>query len=66
LLYKVSGSDENGSLGTWDVNYSNSTQVDVNLDSLADKEVHLMLKVYSKGDSTDDVALWMAARVTNP
>ena len=66
LLYNVSGSDEGGSLGSWDVSYSDSEQVDVNLNSLAGKEAYLLLKVYSKGDPTDDVALWMAARVTNP
>ena len=66
LLYNVAGSSEGGSLGTWNIKYADSQQLDVNLDSLAGKEIHLLLKVYSKGDSTDDVALWMAPRVTNP
>jgi len=66
VLYDVSGSEEGGSLGTWNIDYSNSKQVDIDLGSLADKEVYLLLKVISKGDSTDDVALWMAPRVTNP
>lgn len=66
LLYNVAGSSEGGSLGTWDINYNDSKQLDVGLDSLAGKEVIFHLKVYSKGDSTDDVALWMAPRVTNP
>jgi len=66
LLYDVSGSSEGGSLGTWDVKYSDSERVDVNLDSLAGKEVYLLLQVYSNGNSTDDVALWVAPRVTNP
>lgn len=66
LLYAVAGSSESGSLGTWNIKYSDSQQVDVNLNSLAGKEIHLILRVSSKGDSTNDVALWMAARVTNP
>lgn len=66
LLYTVSGSSESGSLGSWDITYSDSKQVDVDLNSLVGKEVHLLLKVSSKSDPTDDIALWMAARVTNP
>ena len=66
LLYMVDGDSKSESLGTWDITYPNSTQVDVNLDALAGKDVILMLKVYSNGDPTDDVALWVAARVTNP
>ncbi len=66
VQYDVSGSSEGGSLGTWDIKYSTSEQVDIDLDFLEGKEVYLLLKVTSKGDSTDDVALWMAPRVTNP
>ena len=66
VLYDVSGSSEGGSLGTWDIDYSVSDQVDIDLSSLAGKEVYLLLKVYSNGDSTDDIALWVAPRVTNP
>jgi FKBP-type peptidyl-prolyl cis-trans isomerase 2 len=40
--------------------------VDVDLAALAGKKVNFHLKVISKGDSTDDIVLWMAPRVTNP
>ena len=66
LLYTEVGTDSGGSLGSWDVTYSNSITADVDLSALQGKTVRLTLKVSSKGDSTDDVALWLAARVTNP
>jgi len=66
LLYTEAGTDIGGSLGSWDVTYSNSITADVDLSALQGKTVRLTLKVSSKGDSTDDVALWLAARVTNP
>lgn len=66
LLYMIDGDSKSESLGTWDITYPNSTAVDVDLNALAGKDVILMLKVYSNSDPTDDVALWVAARVTNP
>lgn len=66
LLYNEVGSDTIVSLGQWDVNYSESIKADVDLSSLKGKIVRLHLKVYSNSDSTDDIALWLAARVTKP
>ena len=67
LLYTEIGGDETGgSLGSWDLNNGSSISADVDLSALKGKTVRLILKVSSKGDSTDDVAIWLAPRVTNP
>jgi len=67
LLYtEIGGEETGGSLGTWDVTYSDSESIDVDLSALKGKTVRLLLKVYSKSDSTDDIAIWLAPRVTNP
>ena len=66
LQYTEVGGSSGGTLGSWDVTYNDSESVDVDLSSLKGKTVQLLLKVISKGDSTDDVAIWLAPRVTNP
>lgn len=67
LLYnEIGGSETSGSLGSWDINNGSSISADVDLSALKGKTVRLILKVSSKGDSTDDIALWLAPRVTNP
>jgi hypothetical protein len=67
LLYQVNGSSTITSLGTWKKVYDNST-VDANVDlsSLDGKDVIFYLKVSSQGEPTDDMAQWMAARITHP
>lgn len=67
LLYNEDGSGTVVSLGTWDKKAGDAfTNVDVDLSSLAGKNIIIHLKLMSKGDSTDDVVLWMAPRVTHP
>lgn len=67
LLYNETGSSTVVSLGTWEKKAGDPfTYVDVDLAALAGKKVNITLKVISKGDSTDDIVLWMAPRVTNP
>ncbi len=67
LLYdEIGGAESSGSLGQWNINYSNSISADVDLSALKGKTVRLTLKVISKGDPTDDIALWLAPRITNP
>jgi hypothetical protein len=38
----------------------------VDLSALSGKTIRLVLKVISKGDPTDDIALWIAPRITKP
>ena len=67
LLYTEIGGDEtSGSLGSWNVSNGSSISADVDLSALKGKTVRFILKVSSRGDSTDDVAIWLAPRVTNP
>jgi hypothetical protein len=67
LLYvEIGGAETEGSLGQWNLTYGNSIDVDVDLNALSGKTVRLILKVFSKGDPTDDLAMWMAPRITNP
>jgi hypothetical protein len=67
LLYMEYGINTVTSLGTWNKIYDNSfLPVDVDLSALDGKDVIFFLKVHSQGDSTDDFAQWMAARVTHP
>ena len=63
---EVGGAESTGSLGQWDLKYGQSINLDVDLSTLSGKTVRLVLKVISKGDPTDDVALWLAPRITNP
>jgi len=67
LLYTETSGGTTTSLGTWDRNEGDGLlHVNIDLSSLAGQEVVFKLKVTSKRDSTDDIALWMAARLTNP
>lgn len=66
LLYReIGGSQASGSLGQWEMTYGKSTTANVDLSALKGKTVRLILKVISKGDPTDDIAIWMAPRVTS-
>jgi len=67
LLYdEIGGAESSGSLGQWDINYSKSISADVDLSALQGKTIRLTLKVISQGDPSDDIALWLAPRITNP
>ncbi len=67
LLYIETSSGTTTSLGTWDREAGDGLlQVDIDLSALAGQEVAFKLKVMSNHDSTDDIALWLAARLTNP
>lgn len=67
LLYEeIGGAESSGSLGQWDINYSKSISADVDLSTLQGKTIRLILKVISQGDPSDDIALWLAPRITNP
>lgn len=67
LSYKVKGSDTLTVLGTWDKSYNDTIlPVNVDLSALDGKEIIFFLKVLSKGDSTNDLAQWMAVRITHP
>jgi hypothetical protein len=67
LSYKVKGSDTVTVLGTWDKSYDGTIlPVNVDLSALDGKEIVFFLKVLSKGNSTDDLAQWMAVRISHP
>lgn len=63
LEYQV-GSDAFKPLATWSEVYDEKfQQVDVDLSSLAGKDVRLILTVFANGASDQDRALWLAPRV---
>lgn len=66
LYVEIGGAETSGSLGTWDLTYGTTINLDVDLSALSGKTIRLVLKVISKGDSTDDIALWLAPRITKP
>lgn len=67
LLYQVAGTTTINELGTWTKKLDvTNVHVDVDLSSLDGSEVIFFLKVISGGDSTDDYANWMGARITHP
>jgi len=67
VLAQEKGSSTITSLGTWTKTYNNTTiTADLDLSSMDGKEIIFYLKVSSGGSSTDDMAQWMAARITHP
>lgn len=67
LIYKDANSIESTIMGTWSLTLGDDPNaVDVDLSSLDGKEAIFFLKVTSGGDSTNDVANWMAARIDHP
>jgi hypothetical protein len=67
LQYMEVGTSSVTTLQSWNKVFDNTYfDVDVDLSSLDGKEIIFFLRVDSLGDSTDDFAQWMAARVTHP
>jgi hypothetical protein len=67
LSYMEKGGSTKTVLGTWNKTLDgNILPVTVDLSSLDGKEVIFFLKVLSQGNSKEDLAQWMAARVTHP
>jgi hypothetical protein len=67
VLAMENGTSTTTSLGTWEKTYDNSNlPIDLDLSSMDGKKMIFFLKVSSKGNSTDDMAQWMAVRVTHP
>lgn len=67
LLYNVVGNNQQYSLGKWVKDYGDpKIKVLVDLSGLAGEQVNLYLKVTNNGNSTDDMAMWLAARITRP
>jgi hypothetical protein len=67
LAYMEKGGSTKTTLGTWNKTYDGNTlPVTVDLSSLDGKEVIFFLSVSSQGNSKDDLAQWMAARITHP
>jgi hypothetical protein len=63
---EIGGAETSGTLGTWDLTYGSTLNLDVDLSAQSGKTIRLVLKVISKGDPTDDIALWIAPRITKP
>ncbi len=67
LSYMEKGGSTRTTLGSWNKTLDGNTMpVSVDLSSLDGKEVVFFLKVISQGSSKDDLAQWMAARITHP
>jgi hypothetical protein len=66
VLAQVEGSSTIKSLGKWNKTYNNSTMpITIDLSSMDGKQIIFYLKVYSNGNNQDDMAQWMAARITH-
>jgi hypothetical protein len=66
VLAQEQGSSTITSLGTWNKTYDNTTvPIDIDLSAYDGKNMIFYLKVSSGGNSTDDYAQWMAARITH-
>jgi len=66
LSYKDANSSDTAVLGTWTRKLADGIlSVDVDLSTLDGKEAIFFLKVISGGDSKDDLANWMAARISH-
>ncbi len=64
LHYTLDGSSLT-QLGSWVQKEDGKIQqIDVDLSELAGKQPHLVLRVLSNGDSTEDRAFWLAPRIT--
>ena len=67
VLAQENGSSTITSLGSWNKTYNNTTvPIDLDLSSMDGKDIIFYLKVSSNGDSTNDMAQWMAIRITHP
>jgi hypothetical protein len=63
LSYSIGGGAAN-LLASWDEAYEGKVKkVDVDLSSLAGKNVNLILTVLANGDATDDYAIWLRPRI---
>lgn len=66
VLARVQGSSTTTSLGMWNKTYNGSTMdINIDLSAMDGENIIFFLKVYSNGNSTDDMAQWMAARITH-
>jgi hypothetical protein len=66
VLAQEKGSSTITSLGKWNKTYNGSTMfINIDLSAMDGKKMIFYLKVYSNGNSTDDMAQWMAARITH-
>jgi hypothetical protein len=67
LSYMEKGGSTRTTLGSWNKTLDgNILPVTVDLSSLDGKDIIFFLKVISQGSSKDDLAQWMAARITHP
>lgn len=67
LRYRIKGTDTTGILGEWEEKYDNSTTlIDVDLSSLAGKEVIFTLDVSSKSPNDDNQMFWFVPGIRNP
>jgi hypothetical protein len=66
VLAQEKGSSTITSLGEWNKTYNGSTMgINIDLSAMDGKQMIFYLKVHSNGSPTDDMAQWMAARITH-
>lgn len=64
VLYRLEGTNERTSLGTWEEEYDGSyTRLDLSLASLVGEDVEFYLRVKNNGNNRDDRAFWLAPRI---
>jgi hypothetical protein len=67
ILAEEKGTDTKVSLGTWAKKLDHSVlPIDIDLTAYDGKSMIFYLKVSSNGNSSGDVAQWMAIRITHP
>lgn len=69
VKFEVTYNDGSGtvSLGEWIQKSDDSfTKMDIDLSALSGQTITLYLRVESRGDSTDDIAVWLAPRLSQP
>jgi hypothetical protein len=68
LLYYSADGGADQNLGTWNKTYTSSfIHVDIDLSSLAGKNVQLVLKVLNNNDTSEgDVAFWLNPQISRP
>ncbi len=67
IIAQEKGSSMFVSLGSWNKKFDKSVlPINIDISAFDGQKMIFYLKVYSNGDNTDDVAQWMAIRITHP
>jgi hypothetical protein len=67
ILAREKGSSTITSLGSWDMTYADAKKsIDIDLSAMDGMNMIFYLKVKSQGSPIDDMAQWMAIRISHP